>query len=186
MKYLSAPWARKYKYKKGGIMPVKKRTDLKLYSLLDEKVINLELQEKNKAKIISALVDLLANSKKLKNKPSFLRAILEREKLGSTGIGNGVAIPHAKSNATKDFCLAFARSKEGLEFGALDGEKVHLFFMLASPVEPVGEHLKLLAKISSLIKDKFVVELLKRAKDAKEVIRIIRSQEGSSAAGSGI
>lgn len=167
-------------------MPVKKRGEIKLHTLLNENVIDLELQEKNKAKIIEALVELLAKSRKLKSKPSFLRAILEREKLGSTGIGNGVAIPHAKSSATKDFAMAFARSKEGLEFGALDGEKVYLFFMLASPVEPVGEHLKLLAKISSLIKDKFVVELLRQAKDAKEVIKIIRSQEGPSGAGGGI
>ena len=158
-------------------MVTKKRGDIKLHGLLDEKVIDLELQEKNKTKVIAALVDLLAKSKKLKNKGSFLRSILEREKLGSTGIGNGVAIPHAKSKATKDFALAFARSKEGLDFGALDGEKVYLFFILASPPEPVGEHLKILAKISSLIKDKFIVELLRRAKDAKEVIRIIRAQE---------
>jgi len=149
----------------------------KLHSLLSEKVINLDLEEKNKTKLITALADLLAKSGKLKNKKSFLRSILKREKLGSTGIGNGVAIPHAKSSATKDFALAFARSRKGVDFGALDGERVYLFFMFASQLEPIGEHLKLLAKISYIIKDKFLVELLKRAEDAEEVIKIIRAHE---------
>jgi PTS system nitrogen regulatory IIA component len=149
----------------------------KLYSLLNEKVIDLDFKEKNKAKLITALVGLLSKSGKLKNKKSFLRSILEREKLGSTGIGNGVAIPHAKSGSIKGFALAFAKSQEGVDFGALDGEKVYLFFILASPVEPIGEHLKILAKISYLIKDKFIVDLLRQAKDAKEVIKIIRTHE---------
>ena len=149
----------------------------KLYSLLNEKVIDLDFKEKNKPKLITALVDLLSKSGKLKNKKSFLRSILEREKLGSTGIGNGVAIPHAKSGSIKGFALAFAKSKEGVDFGALDGEKVYLFFILASPVDPVGEHLKILAKISYLIKDKFIVDLLRQAKDVKEVIKIIRAHE---------
>jgi fructose-specific phosphotransferase system IIA component len=149
----------------------------KLYSLLNEKVIDLDFKEKNKPKLITALVDLLSKSGKLKNKKSFLRSILEREKLGSTGIGNGVAIPHAKSGSIKGFALAFAKSQGGVDFGALDGEKVYLFFILASPVEPIGEHLKILAKISYLIKDKFIVDLLRQAKDAKEVIKIIRTHE---------
>ncbi len=154
----------------------------KLCGLLSEKVIKLDLEEKNKTKLITVLVDLLSKSGKLKNKKSFLRSILEREKLGSTGIGNGVAIPHARSNAAGDFALAFAKSKEGMDFGALDGEKVYLFFMLASPSELVGEHLKLLAKISYLIKDKFIVDLLRQAKDAKEVIKIIRTHEHNRSA----
>ncbi|MBM3255220.1 MAG: PTS sugar transporter subunit IIA [Candidatus Omnitrophica bacterium] len=153
--------------------PVKR----KLHSFLNEKAIDLDFKEKNKAKLIAKLVELLSKSGKLKNKNAFLRSILERERLGSTGIGNGVAIPHAKAGSIKGFALAFAKSREGVDFGALDGEKVYLFFILASPVEPVGEHLKILAKISYLIKDKFIVDLLRQAKDAKEVIRIIRSHE---------
>jgi len=154
-----------------------KARDRKLHALLNEKVINLNLEEKNKTKLIAELVDLLAKSGKLKNKNSFLRSILERERLGSTGIGNGVAIPHAKSGSIKGFALAFAKSREGVDFGALDGEKVYLFFILASPAEPVGEHLKILAKISYLIKDKFIVDLLRQAKDVKEIIKIIRAHE---------
>ena len=151
--------------------------DIKLSRILKENLIDLDLQEKKKSRIMLKLVDLVAKSGKLKNKKAFLRAILEREKLGSTGIGNGVAIPHGKSKATKDFVLAFAKSKEGVDFGALDGEKVYLFFVLASPQESVGGHLKILARISNLIKDKFLVELLKRTESKKEIIKIISSHE---------
>lgn len=158
-------------------MPNAKSRDIKLQRLLNENLIELNLQEKNKEKLISKLVGLLAKSGKLKNKKSFLRAILEREKMGSTGIGNGVAIPHAKSKAVKGPVLAFARSEEGLDFGALDGEKVYLFFMLVSPEALIGEHLKILAKISYLIKDKFTLEALRGARTKKDVLKIISSFE---------
>lgn len=151
--------------------------EIKLSSLLKDKTIELGLKEKNKTKVLAGLVDLIARSGKLKDKKAFLKAILEREKLGSTGIGNGVAIPHGKSKAVKGMAVAFATSAEGVDFGALDGEKVYLFFMLASPETHVGEHLKVLARISYLIKDKFSVDLLKRARDKKEVLRIISAHE---------
>jgi PTS system nitrogen regulatory IIA component len=99
--------------------------------------------------------------------------MLERERLGSTGIGGGIAIPHAKSKAVAGFILVFARIIGGMDFGALDGEKTYLFFALASPEEEVGGHLKILAEISRLVKDKFIVEKLKKVKDAKEVLKII-------------
>lgn len=148
-----------------------------LSRLLKEKYINLALKENNKRKIIVELVDLIASSGKLKDKKSFINQILKREKLGSTGIGNGVAIPHAKSDKVKDFIMAFARHNQGLDFGALDGEKTYLFFILASPESNVGGHLKILADVSRLVKDKFIVERLKNAKDKKEILKIIEAYE---------
>jgi fructose-specific phosphotransferase system IIA component len=148
-----------------------------LSSLLKEKYINLGLKENNKKKIIVELVDLIASSGKLKDKKSFINQILKREKLGSTGIGNGVAIPHAKSDKVKDFIMAFARHTQGLDFGALDGEKTYLFFILASPESNVGGHLKILADVSRLVKDKFIVERLKNAKDKKEILKVIEAYE---------
>jgi len=141
--------------------------------LLKEKFINLKLQGNDKKKVVAELVELIGQSKKLINKKVFLNAIIEREGLGSTGIGNGVAIPHAKTNSAKKFILGFARIDEGIDFGALDGEKTYLFFILASPKEEVGGHLKILAEISRLVKDKFIVDLLRRARDKKEVLKII-------------
>lgn len=147
--------------------------DIKISALVKEKTIELELKSTDKKKVIAELVDVVARSGKLKDKKDFLRTILKREKLGSTGIGNGVAIPHARSPKVKDFILAFARQEKGVEFGALDGEKTYLFFMLASPEENVGGHLKILAEISRLVKDKFLVDRLKGAKDKKQALGVI-------------
>jgi len=154
-------------------MHTKKIQGIRLTGLFKEKYINLQLIESDKKNIIAELVNIIAKSKKLTNKKSFLKAIQEREKLGSTGIGGGVAIPHAKSEYVKDFVLVFARKVEGIDFGALDGEKTFLFFALASPKDEVGGHLKILAEISRLVKDKFMIELLKKAKTKEEVIKII-------------
>lgn len=144
-----------------------------LVNSIKEKYVKLDLKENNKKKLLAELVEFVALSGKIKEKKAFLNALLKREKLGSTGIGNGVAIPHAKSERVRDFILAFARKDEGIDFGALDGEKTYLFFVLASPDDDVGTHLKILAEISRLVKDKFVVESLKRAKNKKDIVRII-------------
>jgi len=151
--------------------------EIKLSSLLKEKCIDLQIKGNTKKEVIENLVELISQSKKLKNKKEFLKEIIKREKLGSTGIGGGVAIPHAKSKAVHSFVLGFARKDEGIDFGALDGEKTYLFFILASPMNEVGRHLKILAEISRLIKDKFIVYRLKKAKDKKEILRIISLQE---------
>lgn len=151
--------------------------EIKVADFLKEKYINLDLKGSIKKEIITELGEIIAQSNRIENKKAFIKAILERENLGSTGIGAGVAIPHAKTNAVKKFILGFARKNEGMDFGALDGEKTFLFFVLASPKDAVGVHLKVLAEISRLVKDKWTVELLKKAKDKKEVLRIIRSAE---------
>lgn len=152
---------------------MRKNTDIKLSSLLKEKFINLELKGNDKISVLQELVDLLSNAGKMKNRKAFLKAILEREKLGSTGIGNGVAIPHAKSKSVAHFTLVFARNNAGIDFGALDGEKTYLFFALASPQEEVGGHLKILADISRLVKDKFIISRLRKAKSAEEILKIV-------------
>ncbi|MFA6216867.1 MAG: PTS sugar transporter subunit IIA [Candidatus Omnitrophota bacterium] len=161
-------------------MARKERNELSLSRILKEKYIELDLKEVNKNKLLSELVDLIAQSGKLKDKKVFLKALLKREKLGSTGIGNGVAIPHTKSSEVKDFILAFARQDQGIDFGALDGEKTFLFFVLASPEVDVGNHLKILAQISRLVKDKFTVEYLKKVKTKKEILKIISNFESQS------
>jgi len=152
-------------------------TVTKLSHLLKEKYITLALKEKTKNKVIVELVDLISQSGKVKDRKAFANAILKRERLGSTGIGNGVAIPHAKSAKVESFIIAFGRHPAGIDFGALDGEKTYLFFILASPESDVGAHLKILADISRLVKDKFIVDRLKGAKDKKEILKIIATYE---------
>jgi len=149
--------------------------EIKLSKLLTAKFIDLDLKGKNKKQIIAELVDLIAKSGKLKNKKAFFKVIMGREKLGSTGVGGGIAIPHGKSRDVKDFILVFGRKREGIEFGALDGEKTYLFFALAAPAEDVGNHLKILAEISRVTRDKFTVDQLKRIEDRKSAFKVISS-----------
>lgn len=158
-------------------MTIKASREMRVADFLKEKYIKLDLESGTKKEVIAELGEIIAQSSKIENKKAFIKAIIERENLGSTGIGNGAAIPHAKTTAAKKFVLGFARKNEGMDFGALDGEKTFLFFVLASPKDEVGMHLKILAEISRLVKDKFTVELLKKAKDKKEVLRIISSAE---------
>jgi PTS system fructose-specific IIC component len=153
------------------------KNEIKLSLLLKEKYIDLDLKADSKKKLLLEFVGCVSKAAGIKDRKAFLSAILKRERLGSTGIGNGVAIPHAKSKKINKFILAFARKNEGIDFGALDGAKTYIFFMLGSPEEKVGEHLKILSEISQLAKDKFVVELFKKAKNKKEILNIISTYE---------
>lgn len=155
--------------------------NIKLSSLLKDDFIELNLEGKNKDQIISELVDIIAKSGRVKNKKALVEALLERERLGSTGIGNGIAVPHAKIAGIKQTVLAFGRSVVGVNFNSLDGENTHLFFMLISPKDDIGAHLKILANISHLIKDRFVLGLFKKAKSKKEVLSVISNLEKSIA-----
>ncbi|MFA6384961.1 MAG: PTS sugar transporter subunit IIA [Candidatus Omnitrophota bacterium] len=151
--------------------------DIRLSSLLKEKYVELNLQEKDKKKVLVELVDFISDKGKIKDKKGILASLIKREKLGSTGIGNGVAIPHTRSAKVSDFVLAFARHAQGIDFGALDGEKTYVFFVLISPEENIGGHLKILAEVSRLVKDKFIVDRLKTAKDKKEILKVISTYE---------
>jgi len=152
---------------------------IKLSSLLKESLIELKLEGKDKAEIIDELVNIISKSGKVKSKKALTSALMERENLGSTAIGNGVAVPHTKIDGIKHTVLAFGRSSGGVDFNSLDGEKTHLFFMLISPKEAIGVHLKVLAKISHLIKDRFMVGLFKKANSKKEILSIISNLEKS-------
>lgn len=151
--------------------------DVVLSDLLKQKYVAPELQGKDKSKLLSELVDLAHKSGKVKNKKSLLNALLEREKLGSTGIGNGVAIPHAKIEGVKEPLLVFGRASGGVDFSSLDGGQTYIFFMLISPKDEVGRHLKILARISHVIKDKFTVGRFRKAKDETEILKILRDAE---------
>ncbi len=153
------------------------KSEVKLSKLLKEKYINLELKQNTKRQLLVELVDFAASAAGLKDKRTLSNAILKRERLGSTGIGGGVAIPHAKSDKIGSFILVFARHNQGLDFGSLDGEKTYIFFMLASPQAEVGTHLKALSEIARLVKDKFIVEKLKKAKTKKDILNIVSIYE---------
>lgn len=153
--------------------------NIKLSSLLKDNSVELGLKGRSKVEIINELVDIISRTSRVKSRKTLSAAIMDREKLGSTAIGNGVAVPHAKIEGIKQTALAFGRSAEGVDFNSLDGAKTHLFFILISPKDDIGAHLKILAKISHLIKDRFMVSLFKNAKSKKELLSIISNLEKS-------
>ena len=103
--------------------------------------------------------------------------LLERERLGTTGVGRGVAIPHGKLPGLKRVIAAFGRSPSGIDFSSLDGKPTHLFFLLVAPEDSAGAHLKALARISRLLKDDAFRARLMRAGDAGELYRTIREED---------
>jgi nitrogen PTS system EIIA component len=150
---------------------------MKILDFLCPEAISIDLSGQKKEEVIRELVELLHKAKKIKDANSIVKILLEREELGSTGIGQGIAIPHGKSEAVKDIVAAFGISKKGVNYNALDGEPVNLIFLLIAPHDSAGLHLKALAKISRLVKDKFFRQALREAKDAKEVIKIIKEED---------
>ncbi len=152
---------------------------LKISDAVGEELIISELSARSKQEVLREFSDLLAETGKVEDKDELVRILAAREALGSTGIGDGVAIPHGKMKGMNGIVLAFGRSRKGIEFDSLDGEPAHLFFLLVAPEDAPGEHLKALARISRLMKNGGFRDALMRAADKKEIKRIIAQEEDS-------
>jgi len=150
---------------------------MKIMDFLNKKAVSANLKATDKEGVIRELVDLLAKAEDIKNKEELIKALLVRESLGSTGIGQGIGIPHAKTSNVKNLVAAFGLSQRGVNFDSLDGESAYIFFLLIAPEESAGPHLKALARISRMLKDKYFRELLKKAKDEKEILHIIQDED---------
>ncbi len=152
---------------------------MKIMDFLSEKAIEDNLVSKDKKEVVWELVELLIKAKeiKAKDKEKVVKTLLERESLGSTGIGQGIAIPHGKTDAVRHIIAAFGRSMQGIDYASLDRAPVHLFFLILAPADSVGDHLKALARISRLLKDKNFRRALQEAKDAGELINIIKRED---------
>jgi len=156
----------------------------KITDYITEDRILLDLKAKNKKEVLLELSQLLGTSDSIDDYVVIEKALIEREKLGSTGIGKGVAIPHAKTDFAKKLTIAFGRSNNGVNFNSLDGEDVNLFFVFASPLSDSRVYLRIsrvylriLARISRLIReDKFRTKLI-NATSPQEIINIIASEE---------
>ena len=150
---------------------------MKIMDFLNQDAVTADLQAKGKEEAIRELVDLLAKAGVLKEKDKLVKILLSREALGSTGIGQGVGIPHGKCDGVKELVAAFALSPKGVNFDSLDGEPVHIFFLLVAPQDSAGPHLKALARISRLLKDRVFRESLKQCKDEKSILRLIEDED---------
>ncbi len=150
---------------------------MKVMEFLNREAISIDLQAADKNGVIRELVSLLKKSGGILDEEKIVKAILEREALGSTGIGQGVAIPHCKADSVKQMVAAFGISRGGVVFDSLDGEPVYIFFVLAAPRDSAGPHLKALARISRLLKDKFFRDTLRNARTKEDLIKIIKQED---------
>ena len=155
---------------------------MKISDFLFPKAVTSDLNATTKKEVIEELVDLLIDTGALdkKIKAKLIETLLAREALGSTAIGQGIAIPHGKSENASKLTAALGVSKKGIDFDSLDGEPAYIFFLLVAPIDSAGPHLKALARISRLLKDKYFREHLKAAKDEKAIIKLVTQEDGQS------
>jgi fructose-specific phosphotransferase system IIA component len=146
---------------------------------LSKKAIVLDLKSVKKEEVIKELVDALITAGEIekRHKTKLIDALMARESLGSTAIGQGIAIPHAKCDCVENLLGAFGLSRKGVDFDSLDGEPAHIFFLLVAPQDSAGPHLKALARISRLLKDKYFRDSLRSSGDEKSVIKIITEED---------
>src|SRR4051795_10798909 len=124
---------------------------MKITELLTKNTINLNIKGTQKLAVVEELVTVLDHAGKLTDKAEYKQAILAREAQSTTGIGDGIAIPHAKTKAVKEAAIAFGRSKEGVNYESLDGQPAHLFFMIAATEGANNTHLEALARLSTIL-----------------------------------
>ena len=136
-----------------------------------------ELRSKNKKEVLEELTGALLNSKVNLDKEALVAVLMERERLGSTGIGDGIAIPHGKVQDLDELVLSFGRSTEGIEFDSMDGRPTHLFFLLIAPENSAGIHLRALAKISRLLKSGQFRQRLLEAETSEALFQVIQEED---------
>jgi fructose PTS system EIIBC or EIIC component len=150
---------------------------MRITELLTKETINLSLTSTTKTGAIEELVSVLDHAGKLNDRSEYKNAIIKREEQSTTGIGEGIAIPHAKTNAVKQAAIAFGRSKAGVNYESLDGQPSHLFFMIAATEGANNTHLEALSRLSTILLKDEVRKKLLEANSADEVLTIINSYD---------
>ena len=148
-----------------------------LLEILSSETTIVGLKGNSKEEIIEELVDCLDASNTISDRDKVLQAVVEREKIMSTGIGDGIAIPHGKSDAVQRLVAALGTHRHGVDFEALDGEPAFVFFLLVSPANVSGPHIKALARISRLLKNDEFKKSLIEASTPEEVLEAIAEEE---------
>jgi fructose-specific phosphotransferase system IIA component len=150
---------------------------MKVSELLKTEFVIPQLKGETKEDVINELIDLFKNDPRVEDIEKIRTAVLEREKVMSTGVGKGFAIPHGKSNAVKEIIGAFGKVSEGIDYDSLDGNPVHLIFLLVGKDNLISTHIKLLSRISRLMnKDDFRHRLIE-ANSAEEIVKLFNDEE---------
>lgn len=145
-----------------------------LIELIEENVVKVPLEATTKEDVVRELVDLLAAAGKIADTERACAAVLEREAKGSTGLEEGVAVPHGKTTAVKRLTIAIGITPRGIEFDALDGKPSRLFFLLLAPPDQSGPHIEALAEIARMSRSKAFLGTLAAARSAAEVVELFR------------
>ncbi|MEK7249311.1 MAG: PTS sugar transporter subunit IIA [Bacteroidota bacterium] len=152
---------------------------MKISDLLTENFVVTNLEGNSKDDIINAIVDLVATSPRVLDKEKVRDAVFEREQIMSTGVGDGFAIPHGKTDAVSDIVAAFAITAEPIDYESLDEKPVRLVFLLVSKVNMVGPHIKLLSRISRLMNKAEFRNKLLDVKSPKDIIEMFKQEEAT-------
>lgn len=150
---------------------------MKIRDFFENDSIILELNSKTKVEVLEELTKPLTAKNPALNSNEVVSALLAREKLGSTGIGDGIAIPHGKVKGLDRIVASFGRSTEGVDFDAMDKAPVHLFFLLVAPENTAGAHLKALARISRILKNTGIRKRLMDARTREEIYKLIIQED---------
>jgi len=152
---------------------------MKLPEIIEENNIIPELKAKDKKGVLEELAGVISRHESSIDKGALVKVLVERERLGSTGIGDGVAIPHGKMNGVSRPIISFGRSKQGLDFDSMDGQPTHLFFLLIAPEDSSSVHLQVLAKIAKILKNRDFRKKLMEPETKKELYQtIVQTDEG--------
>ena len=146
---------------------------MKIEEILKKESVIADLLGDNKVEVIKEMTRCLKKNNFIKNDQALFETLMEREKLGSTGIGENVAIPHGKSNEVTQIIIVLARSKNGVEFESLDQKPVHFICMVIAPAHSTGQHLKVLARISRIFKNQALREDILKAGSSDSIYSII-------------
>ena len=152
---------------------------MKVYELLQTKNILTEFKSENKNDVINELVDLLKGDERVTDLEEIRKCVFEREEKMSTGVGKGFAIPHGKTNSVTDILAAFGKSETPIEYNSLDGEPVHLVFLLIGKENLLAKHIKLLSRVSRLMNNEDFRRKLVEASSQDEILKIFEEEEQS-------
>jgi len=158
-----------------GFKPIGK-LHMKILDVLPKDAILADLKAQDKKGILEELVEPISRLKEV-NREELVRVLMERERLGSTGIGSGIGIPHGKLKDLDGLVLGFGLSRKGVDFESMDNRPTHIFFLLVTPENSTGLHLKLLARISKILKHDPFRERLLKAADREEIYAIIKEED---------
>jgi nitrogen PTS system EIIA component len=152
---------------------------MKILDFLCPDAVIADLKATTKKELIEEMVIAMveAGAFEKKHKVKIIDVLMAREALGSTAIGQGIAIPHGKTDCVDKLVAGLGISRKGIDFDALDGEPAHIFFLLAAPIDSAGPHLKALARVSRLLKDKYFRESLRSAKDKKDILELVSRED---------